>query len=117
MKDALGHGSNGRMSADARETTRNKISSLRKSIAYGDASGQLRAELNYHQSKLNADDAAGGGPSNAQAAQSLMSGLKSTMVPVHDSMTSGTTDRAGIRDKVYSMLKGMGPSGIDTSKY
>jgi hypothetical protein len=78
MKDALGHGSNG-------------------------VGAQLRQ-------RIDADRHMFGGPrptllrdntSNAQAARSLMGSLKSTMVPVHDSMAgraSNPTSQRGPTD-------------------
>lgn len=87
MKDALGHGSNS-------------------------VGAQLRA-------RIDADRHMFGGPrptllrdttSNAQAAQSLMGALKSTMVPVHDSMagraSNPTSARspAGLSDRISGVV-------------
>jgi hypothetical protein len=100
MKDAKGHGSNGKGGYwDAAAATA-------KGVA------DATAKFGSAPAKVWGSD---GRSSNAQAAQSLMAGLKSTMVPVHDSM-SGQTDAAGIKDHVYNMLKGFGPRP-DTSKF
>jgi hypothetical protein len=70
MKDALGHGSNGNGSigADIKE----------RRATFGTYTGPDRRGA--------AEYPARGDSSNAAAAQALMSGLKSTMVPIHDSM-------------------------------
>lgn len=142
MKDAKGHGSNERggtkpsakgMRLVKTYTNGPHSAKVYKNPEWGEnvvqtfRNGAYQSKNDYHtddladahataQSQLSrwaaADKPAS---SNAQAAQSLMSGLKSTQAPVHDSMSSGTTDAAGIKSKVYDMLKGFGPRP-DTSR-
>jgi hypothetical protein len=70
MKDALGHGSasNGSIGSGIKD----------RRASFGSYTGPERRIA--------------GDSSNAAAAQALMSGLKSTMVPIHDSMAGSHID-------------------------
>ena len=56
-------------------------------------------------------------PADVASREASVASAKSAKVPVHDSMSSGTTDAAGVKDMVYNMLKGMHTSRPDTSRY
>jgi hypothetical protein len=101
MKDARGHGSdktngisvinpNGGNIAPKSNFQKFWAGSATQSVANDVAAGRVKTIV-----------AGGGQPmsSNAQAAQSLMNGLKSTQAPVHDSMSVGPhSPLAGSRD-------------------
>ena len=76
MKDALGHGSdsNGSIGAGIKD----------RRATFGSYTGPNRRGAGEYPAR--------GDSSNAAAAEALMSGLKSTMVPIHDSMAGRMSD-------------------------
>lgn len=92
MKDALGHGSNGRGGAAAR---------FGKRVA-PNRSGDLSGRADDAGRTVYRDDT-----SNAAAASALMSALRSTQAPVHPSMQFGS-DRASAGPSPYVNAEGRG---------
>jgi hypothetical protein len=85
-----------------------------------DTNGKYADQVNDAATVLGYRDRGGlsDHPDDVAARAASAGGAKSDKVPTHSAMSgSGTTDAAGIKSQVYNMLKGMGPRGIDTSKY
>jgi hypothetical protein len=139
MKDAKGHGSDGRnggvgakpipghpyhtktnaelryIAKDASEAER----ATRGMPGSGSANGKYADQVNDASTVLGYRNRGGlsDAPSDVASRTAVVDNSpKSAPVPTHDSM-SGTTDAAGIKNKVYEMVKGMHTSRPDTSRY
>jgi hypothetical protein len=97
MKDARGHGSDKTNGISVINPNGGNIAPKPKSMFQKFWDGSATQSL--------ANDIAGGGrpmSSNAEAAQSLMSGLKSTQAPVHDAMAfraGRASDNAALKQR------------------